>query len=133
MLAKSLGLLVLSAAAVHSAAIGGMFPIQTNSFAKSRDSDLSKPGNVYKRTPQRIVLPGDPILPTPGEGGRVIILPDPGAGNINNRCTMLYRVKSGDSCWAISQMYQTTVEEIMRRNDIKDPACPIYPGQILCV
>ncbi|MBR3152754.1 MAG: LysM peptidoglycan-binding domain-containing protein [Clostridia bacterium] len=41
---------------------------------------------------------------------------------------IIYTVKSGDTLWAISRRYNTTVQSIVNLNNIKNPNL-IYPGQ----
>lgn len=45
---------------------------------------------------------------------------------------VLYQVRQGDTLWAISRTYNTTVEAIVRRNNIPNPNL-IYVGQRLIV
>ncbi len=45
---------------------------------------------------------------------------------------VLYQVRQGDTLWAISRTYNTTVEAIARRNNIPNPHL-IYVGQVLIV
>ena len=44
---------------------------------------------------------------------------------------IIYYVKSGDSLWKIAKKYRTTVEDIMKYNDLKDDK--IYPGDQLMI
>lgn len=53
--------------------------------------------------------------------------PDPGP---EPEPTFDYTVRPGDTLWGISQRYGTTVDELVRLNNIQDPNL-IYPGQVL--
>ena len=44
---------------------------------------------------------------------------------------VIYYVKEGDSLWKIAKKYRTTVEDIMKYNDLKDDK--IYPGDQLMI
>ena len=44
----------------------------------------------------------------------------------------IYFVKPGDSLWKIAKKYKSTVEEIMKVNDIEDKN-KIYPAQQLFI
>lgn len=48
----------------------------------------------------------------------------------NTTQTITYTVKRGDTLWAISRRYGTTVQELVRINNIKNPNL-IFPGQKL--
>ncbi len=43
-----------------------------------------------------------------------------------------YTVRQGNTLYAIAQFFQTTVEEILKYNNIQNPAA-IYPGQVLSI
>ncbi len=50
--------------------------------------------------------------------------------SINQMQTVYYRVRRGDRLWRIAKMYRTTVYNIVRLNNIKNPNL-IYVGQLL--
>ena len=54
------------------------------------------------------------------------ILRIPGGQSVSVTCT----VRPGDTLWAISRRFGTTVAALVQRNDIADPNL-IYPGQVL--
>lgn len=43
-----------------------------------------------------------------------------------------YTVRPGNTLFAIAQFFQTTVDEILKYNNIQNPSM-IYPGQILSI
>ena len=46
--------------------------------------------------------------------------------------TFSYTVRPGDTLWALSLRFHTTVAELVRLNDIQNPDL-IYPGQRLTI
>lgn len=67
----------------------------------------------------------NPNLIYPGQQIRVKV-----SGNNNQANTLYYRVRRGDSLWRIARRYRTTVSNLVRLNNIKNPNL-IYIGQIL--
>lgn len=67
----------------------------------------------------------NPNLIYPGQQIRVKV-----SSNNNQANTLYYRVRRGDSLWRIARRYRTTVSNLVRLNNIKNPNL-IYIGQIL--
>ena len=65
-----------------------------------------------------------PILQSP------IPVPNPPPIDV---CTSTYTVKSGDSCYSISQAAGITVDALIALNPILDSNCNLQIGQILCL
>ena len=55
----------------------------------------------------------------------------PGAGGAADT-TVRYTVRRGDTLWAISRRFNTTVSAIATLNGIRNPNL-IYPGQVLTI
>ena len=51
---------------------------------------------------------------------------------ITGASIMIYRVQPGDSLWSIAKKFDTTIDRILRSNDIEDPTL-LYPGQKLLI
>lgn len=67
----------------------------------------------------------NPNLIYPGQQIKVKV-----SSNNNQTNTLYYRVRRGDSLWRIARRYRTTVSNLVRLNNIKNPNL-IYIGQIL--
>ena len=67
----------------------------------------------------------NPNLIYPGQQIKVKV-----SSNNNQANTLYYRVRRGDSLWRIARRYRTTVSNLVRLNNIKNPNL-IYIGQIL--
>lgn len=67
----------------------------------------------------------NPNLIYPGQQIKVKL-----SSNNNQANTLYYRVRRGDSLWRIARRYRTTVSNLVRLNNIKNPNL-IYIGQIL--
>ncbi len=52
------------------------------------------------------------------------------AGALSNEGYLTYRIKSGDTLWSIARRYNTTVENLVKINNIENPNL-IYPNQII--
>lgn len=68
----------------------------------------------------------NPNLIFPGQRLRIPIANTTGGGSN----TLYYRVKRGDSLWKIARRYRTTVNNLVRLNNIRNPRL-IYVGQVL--
>lgn len=66
----------------------------------------------------------NPNLIYPGQQIRVMV------SSNNNQSKLYYRVRRGDSLWRIARRYRTTVNNLVKLNNIKNPNL-IYIGQIL--
>ncbi len=68
----------------------------------------------------------NPNLIFPGQRLQIPVTNTTGGG-LN---TLYYRVRRGDSLWRIARRYRTTVSNLVRLNNIRNPRL-IFPGQIL--
>ena len=75
----------------------------------------------------RGVIGGNPNLIYPGQ----VLKITPGAGGAADT-TVRYTVRRGDTLWAISRRFNTTVSAIANLNGIRNPNL-IYPGQVLTI
>ncbi len=66
-----------------------------------------------------LIYPGQVLKITPGAGGAA-------------DTTVRYTVRRGDTLWAISRRFNTTVSAIANLNGIRNPNL-IYPGQVLTI
>ena len=95
---------------------------------------LSEIAIEYGTTVQRLVELNNIANPNLIYAGNTLIIPigsgDSISSNINNICTTLYLVRSGDTLSEIAAKYDTTVAAIASINNIKNVNL-IYTGQVL--
>jgi len=71
--------------------------------------------------------PRDPLQP---KQKLVIWTKNKSASNSKTVRTVNYRVRSGDSLWAVSQKFNVTVQQVQDWNQLSDRT-PLQPGQNL--
>ena len=62
-----------------------------------------------------------------------VLADEPISGELETEKEEYYTVQSGDCLSVIAQKYGTSVKQLIKWNNIKDPPCLIYPGQTLRV
>lgn len=97
-------------------------------YTVKRGDSLWKIANRYGVSVNSLVSLNNiqnPNLIYPGQQIQVRV-----SANNNQSNTVYYRVRRGDSLWRIARRYRTTVNNLVRLNNIKNPNL-IYIGQIL--
>lgn len=101
-------------------------------YIVKRGDNLTKIAKRYRTTVNKIVILNNiqnPNLIYPGQK-LVIGINDNNSDVINNTGYIYYRVRRGNTLWRIARIYNTTVYNIVRLNNIQNPN-RIYIGQVL--
>lgn len=100
-----------------------------NVYIVQRGNTLSQIANRYGTTVRNIARLNDIQNPNYIYVGQRLIIP-----NVNEKTSTIqtYTVQRGNTLGAIAQEYGTTVEQLVRLNNISNPNL-IYPGQVLTI
>jgi len=107
----------------------GVYWVATGAARRSSMVTPTAVGAAARTSPVRQASAQPTATPRPAAG---VTTPTVGGDVQLASNEVLYQVRQGDTLWAISLMYNTTVEAIVRRNNIPNPNL-IYVGQRLIV